>query len=184
MLLRCHAGAVLAMGVCPFASYIATLGEDGRLHIYDCNVGRLIAYRNFPAKGRQLIWLPISVNFYKFFLGNQCETLEIILQADPSGSVLIMGCDDETIKVVVVSIQTNQIKLIQVLKPHCMEITVLSINSRETILLSGSKDSTIFINHISLDEPFIVLQPIGFVEMPSAVSAINWKPNMVTHTFV
>lgn len=101
------------------------------------------------------------------------------MQVDPSGSVLVMGFNDGTIKVVAVSTETYQIKLIQVLKPHSMEITVLSINLRETILVSGSKDSTIFINHISHEEPFIALKPIGFVEMPSAVSAINWKPKMV-----
>lgn len=67
MLLRCHAGAVVAMDVCPFALYIATIGDDGRLHIYDCNAGKLVAYRNFPAKGQQLIWLPISVSIFFFF---------------------------------------------------------------------------------------------------------------------
>lgn len=94
-----------------------------------------------------------------------------------------MGFDDGTIKVIVVSLKTYDIKLIQVLKPHSMAITVLSVNPRETILVSGSKDSTIFLNQIVLEEPFIVLKPIGFVNMPSAVSAINWKPELVDNYF-
>lgn len=62
MLLQCHAGAVVALDVCPFAPYIATLGDDGRLHVYDYNENILVLYRPFSANGRQLIWIPTSVS--------------------------------------------------------------------------------------------------------------------------
>lgn len=80
---------------------------------------------------------------------------------------------------VIVSLVQRETRLIQVLKPHSKAITILSINPRESILVSGSDDSTIFICQLSLEEPFIVLRPIGYIEMPSAVSIINWKPQMV-----
>lgn len=73
----------------------------------------------------------------------------------------------------------ERIKLIQVQKPHAKAITKLSINNRETVLVSGSEDKTIFVNQIVKGRPFVKIVPIGFIVMPSAVSCLTWKPHMV-----
>lgn len=161
---RCHAGEIIGLATSPFSTHVATLGEDGRLHIYDYKTKKLLFFKQYPAKGRAIIWLPISV--------------------DPSGVCIILGFDDGIIRLVVADLTLETydpieeyVKLIQVVKPHEQSITKLSINQSKTILVSGSEDSTIFISQLSKQIPFVVLIPIGLVEMPSPVTAINWKPN-------
>lgn len=61
MLFRCHAGAVVSLGTCPFGPYIATLGDDGRLHMYNYLTNNLIFSKEFQAGGRCLLWLPTTV---------------------------------------------------------------------------------------------------------------------------
>lgn len=71
--------------------------------------------------------------------------------------------------------------LLQTWKPHASSVTAMSINERETILVSGSMERTIFIHQIMPQEPYVKFVPIGFVETPSAPTAFNWKPNMVNY---
>lgn len=66
MLFRCHAGPVIGIECCPFASVIATLGEDGRLHVYNYLTRRLEFFKQFPAGGRALIWLQPTVQLILF----------------------------------------------------------------------------------------------------------------------
>lgn len=63
-LFRCHAGKIVGVCNSPVSEHIVTLGEDGRIYVYDYNECRLINYKTFPARGRDLLWLPITVSFY------------------------------------------------------------------------------------------------------------------------
>lgn len=78
--------------------------------------------------------------------------------------------------------QPNRVTLLQVIKGHTMSISRLSINSIGTILVSGSEDQTIFIYRIERNGSLIKLEPIGYMDVPSAVTAFNWKPQTV-HIF-
>lgn len=64
-LYKCHAGAVADIASCPFATYLATLGTDGYLFIYDYIRKTMLFQHQFPAKGVCMIWLPLSVLFKK-----------------------------------------------------------------------------------------------------------------------
>lgn len=98
---------------------------------------------------------------------------------------MILAFDDGVIRVITVNLEENlpedteRVQLIQVLKSHSEPIRKMSINQRETILVSGGDDNIVFIHQISKEEPYVVLKPIGLVKTPSPVSCINWKPDTV-----
>lgn len=105
------------------------------------------------------------------------------LQVDPSGTVLVLGFADGVVRLVCVNLdvkpKTDQVILLQVWKPHSMALTRMSINKRNTVLVTASMDKTLFIHQITRDE-YAIVTPIGFVEIPSPATALNWKPNMVS----
>lgn len=94
-----------------------------------------------------------------------------------------MGFDDGVVRIICVNLDTHyrgeRVTLLQSWKPHRKAVTVMSINPRESLLVTGSADSTIFIHQIVGQEPFVTFLPIGFVDLPSEATALNWKPNMV-----
>lgn len=106
-LFQCHAGPIVGLGVSPISCHIATLGDDGRLHLYNYITKKLTLHYQFHAAGRDLIWLPATI--------------------DPSGTVLILGFDDGVIRMVAVDVNdyiTNErVLFIQVTKAHSKGIT-------------------------------------------------------------
>lgn len=95
-----------------------------------------------------------------------------------------MGFEDGVVRIISVNLDTHyggeRVTLLQSWKPHRKAVTVMSINSRETVLVTGSKDKTVFIHQIFGQEPFVTFLPIGFVDLPSEATALNWKPNLVS----
>lgn len=73
----------------------------------------------------------------------------------------------------------QRMKLLQVIKSHSAAITKISINPNETILVSGSEDKTIFVHQLIQNQPYLEIQAMGLVQMPSFVTAISWNPKMV-----
>lgn len=63
-----------------------------------------------------------------------------------------------------------------------MPITKVSCNPRGTILVTGSEDRTVFLFQFVNDEQLVKLEPIGFIQLESAVSYITWKPNYVSQS--
>lgn len=61
-LYQCHAGKVMDIAACPWGMYLASLGEDGRIQVYNYITRKLLFRHQFPAKGRAMIWLPIFVS--------------------------------------------------------------------------------------------------------------------------
>lgn len=91
-----------------------------------------------------------------------------------------MGFGDGVIRMILVNLNetTNfatKIATIQKIKYHKSSITKLSTNPRESYLVSGSMDNTLFIYRIVQSEATITLLPVGYIETPSAISAIAWK---------
>lgn len=60
-ILHCHSGEIVGLGVSPFSKHVATLGEDGCLHLYDYEKKIMTFHHKFVSAGRDLIWLPIEV---------------------------------------------------------------------------------------------------------------------------
>lgn len=177
MLFRSHAGEIVGVAACPFGNFIATFGADGRLHVYDYVADKLLFWHQFVAKGCCMLWLPLAV--------------------DPSGVVLVLGFTDGVVRVVCIDLQTTRptqletqskedtrVFLLQAWKPHRSALTKMSLNARNTILVTGSEDATLFIHQVYRQEPFVHINPIGYVEIPSAATALNWKPNMMSTLIV
>lgn len=61
MLYRCHAGGVIGLACSPYTAHMVTLGLDGRAHLYDYEAGQLLCYHQFPAGGKDLLWVPKEV---------------------------------------------------------------------------------------------------------------------------
>lgn len=62
---QCHSGRVLAVQASPISTQFATLGEDGRLLLYDYKLRKMILKKEFLFGGRCLLWLPLSVGIYR-----------------------------------------------------------------------------------------------------------------------
>lgn len=77
-------------------------------------------------------------------------------------------------------IKGQYVKLLQVIKPHTKKITVISLNPSNSLLLTGSKDSTIFVFVVKKSSTYPSLIPIGFVKTPSGITCLIWKPEFVS----
>uniref|UniRef100_A0A182N7M8 Cilia- and flagella-associated protein 44 n=1 Tax=Anopheles dirus TaxID=7168 RepID=A0A182N7M8_9DIPT len=163
-LFKCHAGAIVAVQASPVSNHVATLGEDGMLCVYDYAKRELLLSHRFQCAGRTMLWLPPTL--------------------DPTGAILVLGFVDGFLRAVALNLHEghlsypeNRLNLIQLLKPHAQSVTALALNSRETILVSGSKDRTIFVHRCARASPHVVLEPIGLVYTPSEVMSLSWKPD-------
>ncbi|KAI4496377.1 hypothetical protein M0804_000187 [Polistes exclamans] len=161
----CHAGAISDMDVADWGPFVATIDITGRLHIYNYTEKKLILTYHFRDSGKQVIWIPSKV--------------------DATGSALVCAFDTGIIRMVIVAVLTaneqnnikeNFTKLVQVLKPHSQSINVMSVNPSCSLLVTGSDDSTIFVFNISTTVTYPTLQPIGYINMPSEITCMTWRP--------
>lgn len=79
------------IATCPWTTYIASLGEDGRLYLYDYYELTLVFDHQFPAKGRALIWLPLNVLKY--------------------GNELILAFDDGNLRIVILNLFDSPVEM-------------------------------------------------------------------------
>ncbi|PSN52091.1 hypothetical protein C0J52_03894 [Blattella germanica] len=109
------------------------------------------------------------------------------LFVDPSGSVLVAAFNDGCIRVLVISIAeskkphpdgTEFVNLIQIIKAHDKAITIMSMNQKGTVLVTGSEEARIFVFNIKreINKKYIRLDPIGFVPVANSVTFLAWKP--------
>ncbi|KAI4492234.1 hypothetical protein M0802_009924 [Mischocyttarus mexicanus] len=161
----CHAGAISDMDVADWGPFVATIDIAGRLHIYNYAEKKLIVTYHFRDSGKQVVWLPSKI--------------------DATGSTLVCAFDTGIIRMIIVAvlianeknnIKENFTKLVQVMKPHSQSINAMSVNSSCSLLVTGSDDSTIFVFNISTTVTYPTLQPIGYINMPSEITCMTWKP--------
>lgn len=155
VLYRCHAGAIVDVTTSPMPefNYAASLGEDGRLHLYDLIEWNLTILHEFCAAGRSMIWLQ---NIFK--------------------RLIVMGFADGVVRVVAIDIPKQQLRLIAVSKPHHKSITKITVNRMESILVTAAEDQSIFFYRII--RPF-ALKPIGLVVVSVLATDFAWHPNNV-----
>ncbi|XP_008204820.1 cilia- and flagella-associated protein 44 isoform X2 [Nasonia vitripennis] len=170
-LLTCHAGSIVDMDVADWGPYVATIGQDGCVHLYDYQKKNLVLTHQFRDNGCCIIWLPCSV--------------------EPSGTTVVCAFETGVIRMISINLQNlnqkvkdGRVKLTQALKPHTMKITRMSMNSLNSLLVTGSEDLTLFVFHIQVQESYPELVPIGYVEVPSCVTFITWKPNFISTILV
>lgn len=117
---------------------------------------------------------------------NNCS-LDVDYKVEATGTVLIGGFEDGVIRIVSASLQEymkkvpspseEYINLIQVAKPHTKAVTVITINPKGTIVVTGSEDSTIFVFKVGHGIQFVELLPIGYAPVSGPVSSCAWKPD-------
>ncbi|KRT85890.1 WD40 domain-containing protein, partial [Oryctes borbonicus] len=158
-LYECHAGRVVDIAVCPWGPYLVSLGEDGRIYLYNYITREKLLKYQFPAKGVCMLWLPLNV--------------------DTSGNILILGFDDGNLRVIVLDIsewnESYNITLLQKTKPHHKPLTYMSLNPSGSILVTSGEDKTIFVFKIKKENlDYISLVPIGLVGTTDIVTYITW----------
>ncbi|KAJ8984435.1 hypothetical protein NQ317_012498 [Molorchus minor] len=157
-LYRCHAGEVRDIANCSFGPYFASLGEGGRLFIYNYLERKRLYEHCFPAKGTCLLW----------------PSLEVV----KTGDIILAGFDDGQVRVVLINLSEEEnikMTITQAIKPHNRPVTAMSVNPTGTILVTGGQDKTIFIFKLDIDEysdDFLV--PIGYIDSPDIVTCITW----------
>ncbi|XP_043276979.1 cilia- and flagella-associated protein 44 isoform X2 [Venturia canescens] len=171
-LFTCHAGPISWMDVSTWGPYVATCGRDGHLHIYNYARRKLILVKKFRDKGiSRLVWFPCSIESTGSTIACAFESGVIRLVA-----LAILHADRSD------DINTDYSRLIQAIRPHKSTITAISLNRNNSLLVSGSEDSTIFIFSINVTETYPELVPVGYVKLASGVSCIAWKPEQESET--
>uniref|UniRef100_A0A6P7FPY4 Cilia- and flagella-associated protein 44-like n=1 Tax=Diabrotica virgifera virgifera TaxID=50390 RepID=A0A6P7FPY4_DIAVI len=166
-LYKCHAGKVVDIATYCNGRYLASLGRDGRLYIYNYLTKKLVFSYEFPAKGSRMLW-------------PEAELL-------PTGDVILAGFCDGQVRVCVVNLRNEEniiLTTTQVIKPHNKPLTAIQINSRASIVVTGAEDSTIFVfsvNTLQNMEEFLI--PIGFIPAPDSVTCLTWHPK-IDHTIL
>ncbi|XP_076666446.1 cilia- and flagella-associated protein 44 isoform X2 [Andrena cerasifolii] len=161
----CHAGPIVDMDAAVWGPFVATLDKSGRLHVYDYIAKKLIVVHKFHDVGSQVIWIPCKI--------------------EETGSTLVCAFESGIIRMITIVVKTasaennilgNYTRLIQVLKPHTAAITVMCLNVPSRLLITGSKDGTIFAFHVHSTNTYPNIVPIGFVRVPSPVTCMTWNP--------
>ncbi|XP_029043385.1 cilia- and flagella-associated protein 44 isoform X1 [Osmia bicornis bicornis] len=161
----CHAGPIVDMDVADWGPFLATLDKNGNLHIYNYIEKKLNITHKFNDIGSQVIWFPCKI--------------------EETGSTLVCAFESGVIRMITISIQASSTednikgdytRLIEVLKPHSMSITVMCLNTSCSLLVTGGNDATIFAFSIQSTKIYPKILPIGYVKVPSPVTCMTWNP--------
>lgn len=156
-LYRCHAGAIVAVVASPCSAFIASLGEDGRLHLYNFETNELVFQKQFKSKGSAILWPSLE----------SCSAGNNIIVAFASGVIRVLVILGDEYKI-------YNVKLIQKIKSHTRMVTQMSLNPREEILVTGSEDHSIFVHGVVRGNS-LKLVPIGRVTLSSLITSISWN---------
>ncbi|XP_069115004.1 cilia- and flagella-associated protein 44-like isoform X2 [Argopecten irradians] len=156
-----HAGAILGCDTSPVSHIVATTGQDHTVRVFDYLQQKQLCEMKFPSGGSSLLWAPQVV--------------------DPKGATILAGFSDGVVRVFNISQLTDDstrkhkndcdLVLLQAFKPHSTVVNSLAINKAGDILATGGEDGTIFFLTVGS-----TYNPIGFMNMPSAVKKVQWSP--------
>ncbi|XP_063394624.1 cilia- and flagella-associated protein 44 [Cydia fagiglandana] len=176
-----HAGGVVAMAPLRGHPVLVTAGEDGALHAYSTESHTLLA--------RYVFLKPVTCMFYP------------PVDVDPTSRIIMLGFEDGIMRTLLMhperlesvtsqininvhssltihsdtSLHPDVIDLISLLKPHSKAINQISINNQRTLLVTCSKDETIFMYKLNLGTPF-TLERLGLINTPNNIVYMTWKP--------
>uniref|UniRef100_T1G027 Cilia- and flagella-associated protein 44 n=1 Tax=Helobdella robusta TaxID=6412 RepID=T1G027_HELRO len=197
-LFRSHSGPISSICASPLLSFIASIGIDCTVRVYDYNSCSMVACHKFSSPGMMILWLPTEV--------------------DAWGNTIVAGFEDGVVRVLQLTLKSdisnnknNDIKrdssthdsnlpmdllLVQVLKPHKHRVSTMDVLPGSQLLATGSYDGTVFflkINRMSADDSVSgasvecstnnkdvnILEPLGFITTPSRVTYAKWSSNQV-----
>lgn len=136
-----------------------TLGEDGRILVYDYENEKIILEKQYSAVGTDLLWFGPKVS-------DSCMEL-------------VASFEDGILRQIYLDLthphQPN-IYLIRPIKTHTAAITKITINPMNTLLITGSADRSIFLYSLKdKNDAYMHLQPLGFVQFEAIPNCFYWK---------
>ena len=158
-----HAGTINGIESCSNSHLFATTADDGSVKVYNYATFELLTQKKFKKGGTCLKWFSTDV--------------------DPDGATIAAGFSDGVLrfmKIVLKQTQTAahteqhyELVLFEAFKPHTKSITRIAIDSKNSIIATGSDDQTIFFFSNSKN----TRTPIGYVNLPSPVTYMTWTPS-------
>ncbi|XP_013116263.2 cilia- and flagella-associated protein 44 [Stomoxys calcitrans] len=158
-LYSCHGGRVIAAQTSPISTHLMTLGQDGRILVYDYEREKLILEKLYTAVGTDLLWFGPKVS-------DSCMEL-------------VASFEDGVIRQIFLDLsqplQPN-IHLIRPIKAHTAAVTRITINPSNSLLITGSADRSIFLYSLTeKKDAFVFLQPMGFIQFNAIPNCFYWK---------
>uniref|UniRef100_A0A1A9WKG0 WD_REPEATS_REGION domain-containing protein n=1 Tax=Glossina brevipalpis TaxID=37001 RepID=A0A1A9WKG0_9MUSC len=165
-LYSCHGGKIMAAQVSSMLPLLVTLGEDGKISVYNFESKSLLLQKEFDKVGTDLIWFSGRISM--------------------SGMDLIASFEDGVIRQIYLDIRAKgkpTIHMTRAIKAHTAAVTKMTVNPRNSLLVTGGADRTIFVYNLSerhekLD--YIHLHPMGFVQFDAIPNCFNWKDDKST----
>ncbi|XP_067625340.1 cilia- and flagella-associated protein 44 [Eurosta solidaginis] len=158
-LYTCHGGKVIAAQTSPVSTHLITLGEDGKIFLYDYVKNTLLMEKRFISRGSDLLWFTTKIS--------------------STGMDLVVGFEDGILRQLVLDVRDEkkvELHLVRAIKGHISAITKLTVNPKQTCLVVSSVDKSIFVYNIKdKDNNMILLKPMGFIVLNAVVSCVNWK---------
>ncbi|XP_039950900.1 cilia- and flagella-associated protein 44 isoform X1 [Bactrocera tryoni] len=158
-LYNCHGGKVVAAQASPVSTHLMTLGEDGKMFLFNYITNALVLEKKFISSGSDFIWFSTKVS--------------------STGMDLVAGFEDGILRQLVLDMRNEkhiELHFVRAIKAHIGPITKLAINPRHTCLVVSSADKSIFVYNIKDKENNMVyLKPMGFVVLDAVVNCFNWK---------
>ncbi|XP_054742319.1 cilia- and flagella-associated protein 44 [Anastrepha obliqua] len=158
-LYSCHGGKVIAAQASPVSTLLMTLGEDGKIFIFDYIRNILLMEKQFISPGSDLHWFSTKIS--------------------STGMDLVAGFEDGILRQMVLDVRDEkkvELHLVRAIKAHIGAITKLTVNPKQTCLVVSSVDKSIFVYNIKDKENnMIYLKPMGFVVLEAVVNCFNWK---------
>lgn len=150
---------MVAAQTSPVSPHLMTLGEDGRILVYDYENEKLILEKHYNAVGTDLLWFGPKVS-------DSCMEL-------------VASFEDGIIRQIYLDL-THPLKpdiyLIRPIKAHTAAVTRITINPLNTMLITGSADRSIFLySLIEKKDAYIFLKPMGFIQFEAIPNCFYWK---------
>ncbi|XP_037958404.1 cilia- and flagella-associated protein 44 [Teleopsis dalmanni] len=157
-LYSCQGGKVVAGAASPVGHQFMTLGEDGKIFLYDYKRHYVMIEHKFDASGTDLLWFNRAISV--------------------TGMEIVASFGNGVVRHLYIDIGGRKLKLLHVFKPHVANITKISINVLGNILVSASADKTLFIFRMDrTPQHLLKMKPMGYITYTSIPRALNWHRN-------
>ncbi|CAF0711556.1 unnamed protein product [Brachionus calyciflorus] len=150
-----HSGCINGIECCPISHLFATTADDGSVKVYDYLNYDILCQKKFTKSGTALKWLNPNI--------------------DPDGGTIVAGFKDGVLRFMKLVPKNDKFELVlfEVFKPHTQAITRIAIDSKNSLIATGSDDQTVFFFTNKQNSR----TPIGFVNLPSKVTYMTWTPS-------
>lgn len=163
-----HGGKVIAGQLSPVSTHLLTLGEDGKIFVYDYVSKKTLLEKKFISAGTDLLWFNLSIS--------------------NTGLDLVASFEDGILRQLLFDLtdmRKPKLHLVRAIKAHVAPLTKLAVNPKNTMLVTGGADKTLFMYSITeKQDGLVLLIPMGFINFDGIPYSINWLPNEVIFKFI